>query len=126
LRTPSQPLGQPPQSLINKNYHVRYLSPMARAAKLEDVTAIERFAAFAGQMALGGKPEALDLLNSDEAMRAVGEGLGVPQKVIPSVRAIELLRDEKAKQQAQAQQQEQVQSTQQAATDAMAQRMAAA
>lgn len=126
LRTPSQPLGQPPQSLINKNYHVRYLSPMARAAKLEDVTAIERYAAFAGQMALGGKPEALDLLSSDEAMRAVGEGLGVPQKVIPSMRAIELLREEKAKQQQQAQQQEQVQSTNQAMTDAMAQRVATA
>lgn len=126
LRSKYQPLGQPPQALADKNYHVKYINPMARAAKLEDVTAIERYAMFAGQMAQGGKPEALDMLSSDEAMRAVGEGLGVPNKVIPSVRALELLREEKAKQQQQQAQQQQTESTNQTMTDAMAQRVATA
>lgn len=95
-----------PESLRDMPFSVRYQSPLARAQKLEDVTAIERLVANAGAMAAGGKPEALDLIDADEAMRQMGKGLGAPADVIRSKKAVAALRQQQQEQQAQAQQQQ--------------------
>jgi hypothetical protein len=74
-------LGQPPQSLANRNYHVRYLSPLARAQKLEDVTAMDRIEQdmiAKAEMA----PEVMDLYDWDEAERLKAQFLGVPGKLM--------------------------------------------
>jgi hypothetical protein len=94
-------LGQPPETLANRQYHVRYLSPLARAQKLEDVVAMDRIEqdmiAKAEVM-----PDVMDLYDWDEAERLKAQFLGVPGKLmIPAD-------DVQAKRQAKAQAQQEV------------------
>jgi len=98
-----------PDSLAGETFRVRYQSPLARAQKLEDVTAIERLTMLAGTMAQQGKPEVLDLIDGDESMRIAGDGLGAPAKVLRDAKSLAAFR----KQRAEAQQQEQAQAQQQ-------------
>lgn len=116
-------LGIPPQSLTNRDYHVKYEGPMARAQKLEEVSSIERLGASTAALAQA-KPEVLDLIDGDEAVRVMADGLGVPSKVILDARRVKMKREERAKQQQAAQQQAQAQQAQAAMTDAAAQRVA--
>lgn len=117
-------LGPAPQTLAGLSFHVKYTSPMARSQKLEDVTAIERYATFVAQQVQSGFPQAADLYDADEASRAVGDGLGVPQRIIPDKRKVQGLREARKQDQQQQQQAMQAQATQQSMTDAMATRMA--
>lgn len=84
---------------------MRYISPLARAQKLEDVTAIERYGQNIMQLAQA-YPDVLDNMDSDEASKVVGEALGVPAKVMRSADEVEQLRQQRQQmQQQQAQQQ---------------------
>lgn len=84
-----------PQGLVDKTATVKYLSPLAKAQKLETVGAIERFQAglFAQAEA---RPEVLDILDLDESNRETGDMLGVPEKLIRSEEDVKTLRDERA------------------------------
>jgi hypothetical protein len=94
-----------PQSLDQTPFRVRFQSPLARAQKLEDVSAIERLVGFAGLMAQAGKPEALDLISADESLRLVSDGLGAPHKALHNEEAVKQARQQRQEaQQAQAQQ----------------------
>lgn len=117
-------LGKAPESLAGRAFHVKYISPMARSQKLEDVTAIERYGLFVSQQVQSGFAQAADLYDPDEASRAVGDGLGVPQRIIPDKRKVQMLRDARKQDAQQQQQAMQQQATQQSMTDAMASRMA--
>lgn len=119
-------LGMAPESIAGRSFHVRYVSPMARAQKLEEVHAIQQYGEFIGAQVAAGFATAADNYDPDEASRAVADGLGVPQRVVPDKRSVQALRDAR-KQDAQNQQQQAMQ--QQATTsvtDAMAKRMAQA
>lgn len=95
---------EPPESLQDANFNVRYISPLARAQQLEDVTAIERYGQNIMQLAQA-YPDILDNMDSDEASRVVGEALGVPAKVMRSDKAISDMRQQRQQmQQEQAQQ----------------------
>jgi hypothetical protein len=105
-------IDDPPDSLGDVPFRVRYQSPLARAQKLEDVTAIERVMGLAGAMAQGGKPEVLDLIDSEEALRLAADGLGAPAKVLrdqKSLAAFRKAREEDQEAQAQAAQAQQMQ-----------------
>lgn len=109
---------EPPESMNTANFNVKYISPLARAQKLEDVTAVQQLAATVGQL-VAVYPDARDNVDSDEAVRVVSEGLGVPAKVLRSSADVASMRDERAKaQQQQAQQALMVQAGQQAASAA--------
>ncbi|HBR1726883.1 phage tail protein [Klebsiella pneumoniae] len=103
-----------PESLQSANFNVRYISPLARAQKLEDVTAIERYGQNIMQLAQA-YPDVLDNMDSDEASKVVGEALGVPAKVMRSADAVEQLRQQRQQMQ---QQQAQQQMLMQAGTEA--------
>lgn len=109
---------EPPESMNAANFNVKYISPLARAQKLEDVTAVQQLAATVGQL-VAVYPDARDNVDSDEAVRVVSEGLGVPAKVLRSSADVASMRDERAKaQQQQAQQALMMQAGQQAASAA--------
>lgn len=110
--------GAAPESLIDRDFTVRYISPLARAQKLEDVTAIERLSMNVGQLAQV-KPEVLDLIDGDESVRVLSDALGVPQKIIRKADDVEALRKARADQQAKAMQQAQAAQMQQVAGEAM-------
>ncbi|VEI61598.1 portal protein [Serratia rubidaea] len=116
---------EPPESLQNANFNVRYISPLARAQKLEDVTAIERLGQNVANMASISQ-EVVDLVDVDEATRVVADALGVPAKVIRSSGAVADLRKQRAKAQQQQQQQALMMQAGQQAADAAGQEAGAA
>ncbi len=111
-----------PDSLADASLTIRYQSPLARAQKLEEVSALERLQNNAFFMAQAGKPEALDLIDSDASLRLMADSLGAPSKALRNEKAVALLRKSRADQQAAEQQAAQAQQTQMMATDAALQR----
>ncbi len=93
-------LGKFPDSLSNRKFTVKYVSPLARAQKLAEVTAIDEYAAGLAQMS-ALDPSVMDNINLDKAARFRGEALGVPMEIIPTLDEM----DEKRAQRQQAQQQ---------------------
>jgi hypothetical protein len=104
-------LGVPPESIANQPYTVKYQSPLARAQKLEDVTAIQQFVSTVAPI-VQLKPAALDLIDEDDQVRKLADALGV--KVRSAQEAAQYRQQVQQQQQAQ-QQQAQLQNTQQAA-----------
>lgn len=109
--------GAPPPSLAGRNLGVRYISPLARSQKLEDVTAIQSTLALVLQLAPAA-PEILDNFDFDEVSRVLSEAQGVPMKVLRDLDAVKALRDQRQQQQQQAQQQAHQQQIQTIAADA--------
>lgn len=96
-------LGLAPEWLQGKSVAIRYNSPMARAQKMVDVAAMDRFETTLAQEAAVFGEQVLDIYDSDGAGRKRGELLGVPQKLLVDERDVE--RKRKARADAQAQQQ---------------------
>jgi hypothetical protein len=96
-------LGQPPESLRNREFHVRYISPLARAQRLEDVTAMDRIEAGLLQKSQV-MPDILDVYNFEEAESLRAQYLGAPGKVMRTDKELMAYRKDKADQQAKAQQ----------------------
>lgn len=94
-------LGQPPESLAGRQFHVRYLSPLARAQKLEDVVAMDRLES--GIIAKSQiRPEVLDLYDWDEADRMRAQHLGVPGKLLRTEDDVATIREQRAQAQQEA------------------------
>lgn len=107
-------LGEPPASLRGRAYSVRYTSPLARAQKAEDVTAIESSLMTTGNLYAARQDESVwDVVDLDEAQRQIYEGRGVPAKLIRSKDDIQALRDQRAE--ATKQEREQIQGQEAAA-----------
>lgn len=119
-------VGRPPQSLLNRSFSVRYLNPLARAQRLEDVAAMDRFEMDLGAQAQAGMTDAIDIYDWDAARREKSQLLGVPQKLIRDPRQLRQAREQRAQAQQAAQQQAIDAEGQIATQDAMAQRLATA
>ncbi len=99
-------LGQPPQTLRDREFHVRYISPLARAQRLEDVSAMDRVEQ--GLMLKAeAMPELLDVYNFEQAEGLRAQYLGVPSEVMRTDKELAAIRKQRADAQAQAQQAEQ-------------------
>lgn len=123
-------LGAPPESLAGRNYSIRYISPLARSQKLEEVTAIDQYvagcaAAAQVQAQAGMQPDALDNVDLDEAARVRGEALGVPASVMRSKADVQATREQRQQAQQQAQEQAMQQQMQMAAGEQIAQQAGA-
>lgn len=116
-------VGKPPESLRNRTFSVRYLSPLARSQRLEDVAAMDRY-----ELALAQEsqidPSVLDVYDLEAAARERGHLLGVPQKLIRDKRATATVRKGREAAQAEMQQQQVATQGQLSMQDAMAQRAA--
>lgn len=110
-------LGQAPETLAGRNFTVRYLSPLARSQKLEEVTAIDQFVQGALVVAQAD-PTVMDNIDMDEAQRFKGEALGVPSAVIRSKSDRDKLREDRAQAQQAAMEQQQQMAMQQMAGEA--------
>jgi hypothetical protein len=108
--------GPAPDTLAGRGFNVKFISPLARAQKLEDVGAIERLNQ--NLMTLVQiKPESLDVIDFDEQTRELAEALGVPLKTLRDSEKVKALRDERSQQQAQAAQAANAQQLQTMAAD---------
>lgn len=120
-------LGEAPESLAGRNFTVRYLSPLARSQKLEEVSAIDTYVG--GAMAIKAADptsDVMDNIDMDEAQRFKGEALGVPSSVIRSTAARDKIRSDRAQAQQEAQEQAQQQMMQQQAGEAAMKQQGAA
>ncbi len=112
-------LGAPPEELQGRNLSFKFMSPMARAQRLDEVIATEQFVASIGAAAQIDQT-ILDNVNFDAVAQITGAGRGVPASVLRSTEEIQELRQARQEaQQAQAEQQQQ-QQIQQMAGQAMA------
>ena len=114
----------PPETLAGREFSVRFISPVARAQKLEEVSAIDSYMQGLFLQLQAGQTDALDLIDLDEANRFRGNALGVPSKIIPAANAVKRMRAERAQQQQAAQQQQVSQAMQGAALEAGIQKVA--
>lgn len=105
-------LGQPPESLRGRTWFVKYKNPLARAQQLNEVTAIDEYAAgLANWAATTGDQSVLDNIDMDKAARHRGEALGVPWEIIPTednIREKRLQREEARQEMAQEQMGQQI------------------
>lgn len=100
--------GVPPESIRGKEYTVKYLSPIARAQRLTDVSAMDRYeASILNTAQASGMTSLLDQYDWDAAARHRSELLGVPADLLPDEDDIKATREAKQQEKAQAQQQEQ-------------------
>lgn len=113
----------PPQSLAGRNFSVRYVSPMARAQKLDEVEAIESTFAAALQL-IQVEPDIMDRFDIGEAIKIMVEGRGAPVKILRDDDAIAAIREQRQAAAKQAQAQQMMAQTQQVGADAAAQRAA--
>jgi hypothetical protein len=93
-----------PASLANRNYSVRFVSPLARAQQLGDVAAIEAVFATAGQWA-AFDPTVLDELDGAAALRIIRQARGAPGEIQRKPEDVAKLREDRAAAQQQSQQQ---------------------
>lgn len=116
-------VGPVPDSLIQTGgqYQVRYISPLARSQKMEEVNAIDAYVAGQAQLAAATQdPTMLDGIKLDDASYEKGKALGVPLALLrgPKELAAKREMDNKAREEAQKQAQ-QAQVQQHAATTAI-------
>lgn len=122
-----------PQSLANRDFRVTYVSPMARAQKLDDVSAMDRAEAslaMASQALAQVDPEGavalLDNYDQDKAFRKRAELLGVPADLVVDAKEVAKRRTQRQQKQQQAQQQAVLQEGMSAAATEGGKRMAGA
>lgn len=120
-------LGEPPQSLAGRDFSVRYVSPLARAQRLEEVTAVERLYQNVGALAQAkGDTAIFDRIDEHAALEVVADGLGVPGKLLRSQDDVQKIRQQKAEAAEQQQAQAAAMQTQQVAAEAAAKKQAVA
>lgn len=120
-------MGRPPESLLNRNFTVRYLSPLARAQREEEIAGMDRFEADLSMTATAtARPELLDVYDWTEAKREKGRMLGIPSKLIRDERQLAQITEARTKAAEQAQQQALAANGQAEMQGAMAQRVAKA
>lgn len=120
-------LGRAPDSLAGRAFSVKYISPLARAQKMEDVTSIERLYTNAGMIAQarGGDMSVFDNLDDDQAINVLGDALGVPDKIRRRSDDVAAMRKMKQQAMEEAQKKKQMSDMAQEAGSAMIQQAAA-
>lgn len=118
-------LGEPPESLRQRNYTIKYLSPLALAQKSEEAMAIEAHESSIGAAAQAD-PGVLDTYDWQGGARRKAELRGLPMDLIRDEKAVKAIRDQRAQAQQAAQQQQVAVQAQAAGAEAMALNMAGA
>jgi hypothetical protein len=83
-----------PQSLGGRTIHVKYISPLARAQRAEEITAMDQYETSLLTVSQV-KSDVLDNYDFDEGSRERAKLLGVPQKLIRPKDTVKALREER-------------------------------
>ena len=98
----------PPAVLQGLPYQIEYISPLARAQKLDQMKSINNFLALVSQIAVV-KPDVVDNMAEDEIVKDVQELYGVNPKYIKSTEDVTAIRQARAEQIAKQQEMAQMQ-----------------
>lgn len=118
----AEALGEAPEDLQGRNLSFKFISPLARAQKLEEVASIERLMASLGSI-IEVAPDALDNINLDAVPQVLAAGLGAPTSIMRTTDELQAYREQKAQAQQQAAAQEQEAAMAQQMTGAITQGM---
>lgn len=113
-----------PESLRNRTFHVKYVNPLARAQRAEQITAMDQFETVLVQQS-AVKPEVLDVYKFEDADRERSELLGVPQTLLRTEDEITDVRNARADAAQKAQAAQPLQAGAQAFAETAGQRLAA-
>ncbi len=91
----SDKLLPPPAIIQNSSYKIEYISPLARAQKLDQMKSINSFLALVGQIAVV-KPDVMDNVNEDEVVKDIQQLYGVNPKYIRDEADVKAIRDARA------------------------------
>ena len=94
----------PPEGINMATMEIEFVSILAQAQKAGDLSTIERFWQFLGQLAQLGRPDALDRGDVDGTVSAYEDRLGVPASIVVAKDVADGIRQQRAKQQQQAEQ----------------------
>ena len=86
---------QPPEALEGTNLKMRYVSPLAKAQKSNDVQMINYVVGQAAQM-INVAPEIMDNVNFDKAFTMLVELTGAPNAIVNSKERVEEIRQQRA------------------------------
>lgn len=111
-----QALPPAPEGMGYAELDVEFESVLAQAQKVTATSSIDQGVAFAVNLA-GARPEALDLLNTDETIRSYWDRIGMPQACIADEQAVEASRQQRAQEQQAMAMQQQMAAEGQAAQD---------
>jgi len=91
----------PPESIADRDFAIRYISPLARSQKAVDVAAMDRFEySLANTAAATGREDLLDIYDIEAAQRLRAENLGVPLKLLKTKEDVQEMRDAREEQRA--------------------------
>lgn len=99
-------LPEQPQELVNflqqkgrkaAPLRIRFEGPLSRAQRSADVVAIQKLQAFTLPM-VQAKPDIMDVVDWDEAIRLTAARLGVPAEMIKDAEQVQPIRDQRAQQ----------------------------
>lgn len=93
-------LMPPPELIQNMQYKIEYISPLARAQKLDQMKSINSFIALVSQIAMA-KPDVIDNVNEDEIVNDVQQLYGVNPKYVRDSEQVRAIREQRAQQQQQ-------------------------
>jgi len=88
-------LSPPPQSIQNMSYRIEYISPLARAQKLDQMKSINNFLNIIAQMATI-VPDVLDNVNPDKVVNDIQELYGVNPEYIRDEKEVKAIREARA------------------------------
>ena len=98
----------PPVEIQNTSYEIEYISPLARAQKLDQMKSINSFLALVSQIAVVA-PDVIDNVNPDEVVKDIQDLYGVNPKYVRDEADVKQIREQRAEQQAQMAQMAQIQ-----------------
>jgi len=98
----------PPEIIQNMPYKIEYISPLARAQKLDQMKSINSFIALVGQIAIA-KPDVVDNVNEDEIVNDVQQLYGVNPEYVRGEDEVAKIREQRAQMQMQMAQMQQAQ-----------------
>lgn len=104
----------PPEELQGQPLKVEYISVMAQAQKLVGISAIERFAGFASQIA-GMDQQALDKIDADQILDVYADSISVAPNIVRTDDEVAQIRQQRAQAQAIQQRQEAINQASQSA-----------
>lgn len=90
-------LPEPPEELMDMEIQAEYVSILAQAQKSQNVTGLERFAAFAGNLA-GAFPEVRDKINPDQMVDEYADAIGAVPTVVRGDDEVDAIRQQRNQQ----------------------------
>ncbi|PLC03430.1 phage tail protein [Variovorax sp. RO1] len=99
-------LGQPPDELMEMRFIPEFKSPLARAQRMDDVTAMDRYESSLAQSMQAFGPQVADTYDVDKAAQKRAEILGIPVELMRDQREIDQIRQQRAQAEAEAAQRE--------------------